>query len=269
MHYPKISIITPSYNQGLYLEETIKSVLNQNYPNLEYIIIDGGSSDNSVEIIKKYEKYISYWCSEPDKGQSHAINKGLKKATGDIFAYLNSDDLYVDRALFTVAEYFVNNLDVDLVYGDVYLIDSKSNLIKKRYELDFDFKMGCLIGFGIIIPQPATFWRKKVTEKIGYFNESNHYTMDQNYWYRVAKEFKIVHIPKFLAKFRYHESSKTKVHFLMKNSPYFQQAEKDLQLFYNDLTISKFIPYKYSKYFKKIYRLKRIFLKIIRGYYFK
>ena len=115
--HPKISVITPSYNQADFLEETILSVLNQNYPNLEYIIIDGGSTDRSVEIIKKYEKHLSYWVSEKDDGQSHAINKGLQHATGEIICWLCSDDLHVSDTLYTVAELFRLNPEIALLHG--------------------------------------------------------------------------------------------------------------------------------------------------------
>ena len=112
MNYPKISIVTPSFNQGIFLEATIQSVLNQNYPNLEYIVIDGGSTDNSVKIIKKYEKYLSYWVSESDRGQSHAINKGFTISTGEIMGWLNSDDLYTSGALNHVANVFSGLLNL-------------------------------------------------------------------------------------------------------------------------------------------------------------
>jgi glycosyltransferase involved in cell wall biosynthesis len=117
MNWPKISIVTPSFNQGQYIEETILSVLSQNYPNLEYIIIDGGSTDDTVEIIKKYESRITYWVSEPDRGQSHAINKGLQKCTGEIFNWLNSDDWYMPGALFDVANAFRINSRAQFVSG--------------------------------------------------------------------------------------------------------------------------------------------------------
>src|SRR5688572_2633651 len=126
--YPKISIITPSYNQGEYIEKTILSVLEQNYPNLEYIIIDGGSTDNSTEIIRKYADRITYWISEPDKGQSDAINKGLKLATGDIVNWLNSDDYYEPGALFKVAEAF-NNPEVNVFAGRSHLFTGVDTIV--------------------------------------------------------------------------------------------------------------------------------------------
>ena len=126
---PKISIVTPSLNQAKFLEKTIQSVLAQNYSDLEYIIIDGGSTDGSVEIIKKYQDKIAYWVSEKDRGQSHGINKGFALATGDIFAWLNSDDTYMPGALHTVAEYFSKDSDLDFLYGDVNLINEKSIIL--------------------------------------------------------------------------------------------------------------------------------------------
>src|ERR1035437_4288596 len=128
--YPKISVITPSFNQGKYLESTIKSVLEQDYPNLEYIVIDGGSEDNSVEIIKKYEKHLAYWESVKDKGQSHAINKGFAIATGEILAWLNSDDTYEQNAIYNIAEWFRKYPELDFIYGDVNIIDEKGAVLQ-------------------------------------------------------------------------------------------------------------------------------------------
>jgi len=125
----KISIITPSYNQGQFLEETIISVLNQDYPNLEYIIIDGGSTDKSVEIIKKYEKYLTYWVSEKDRGQTHAINKGFIKSSGSILNWLNSDDLLVPGAINSVSKAFSKHSEADFCFGDFSIIDTQSNTI--------------------------------------------------------------------------------------------------------------------------------------------
>ena len=268
MMLKKISIITPSYNQGFFLEETINSIIKQNYPNLEYILIDGNSTDNTIDIIKKYEDKIDYWVSEPDNGQSHAINKGLKQAKGDILAYINSDDVYTEGAFFKVAKFFQENPEIGIVYGDIQLIDQNSKIIGTRREIEFDLLMAHLIGFGIIIPQPATFWRKEVTEKIGLFDENNHFTMDQDYWYRASKHFKIKHLPEVLAQFRIHETSKTNVNLSQKDTLYSKQHYKDLERFYNDLTISKVIPYGLSNLIRYPYRIKRIIKKFIQGKYF-
>lgn len=201
----KISIITPSYNQVKYLEQTILSVLNQNYPNLEYIIIDGGSTDGSVEIIKKYEKQLSYWESEKDTGQSNAINKGFKKATGEIVAWLNSDDLYFPYTLNMVAKSHSENPRIDLIYGDVenFYPNGSSNLfIHKPFDL-IDFLSR------VSIHQPAVFWKRKILDEIGYLDESLHYLMDYDLWMRIFLNYKTLHISQPLAQFRVHSDSKT------------------------------------------------------------
>ncbi|NVO00781.1 MAG: glycosyltransferase, partial [Geobacteraceae bacterium] len=138
---PKITIVTPSYNQGRFLEKTILSVLDQGYPNLEYIVIDGGSTDESVEIIKKYADRLTYWVSEPDRGQSHAINKGFERATGEIFGWLNSDDWYHPGALQAVAEAFAANPDVGAVVGAGEMVDEegKQLIYKSTTKVDLDF----------------------------------------------------------------------------------------------------------------------------------
>src|SRR5262249_46923914 len=131
-NYPRITIITPSFNQAQFFEQTIASVLDQNYPNLEYIIIDGGSQDHSVEIIRKYDHRLAYWVSEKDRGQTHAINKGLERATGDIIAYLNSDDFYLAGTLHRVAEYFQQHPDVDLLHGRCRTVNVNGEKIGER-----------------------------------------------------------------------------------------------------------------------------------------
>ena len=264
----KISIITPSYNQGHFIEKTILSVINQEYPDFEYIIIDGNSTDETINIIKKYENNIDYWISEADTGQTHAINKGLKKANGDIITYINSDDVYVKGAFHKVVKFFDENPGVGIVYGDVQIIDQHSRVLRNRKEIAFDLLMAKLIGFGILIPQPATFWRKEVTEKIGLFDETNNFTMDQDYWYRASKYFKIKHIPEILAQFRIHEQSKTNINLSQKNTAYYKHHLKDLERFYNELPISNIIPFKYSYLIRYPYRVKRIIKKFILGKYF-
>jgi len=204
--WPRISIVTPSYNQGPYIEETIRSVLLQRYPNLEYIIIDGGSTDNSIEIIKKYEPWITYWASERDHGQSHAINKGLKKSRGDIVAYLNSDDIYLPGTIQKVARYFDKHDSVDIVYGDCRIIDEKSKMIAQWCSRVFDLFSELCLNF---IYQPTSFIRRRVIRKVGYFDENLHYTMDVDYWYRAGCHFEFEYIPEVLACFRVSSDSKT------------------------------------------------------------
>jgi glycosyltransferase involved in cell wall biosynthesis len=181
-----ISIITPSYNQGQYLEETIQSVITQNYPNIEYIIIDGASTDNSIEIIKKHEQFITYWVSEPDNGQAHAINKGLKKATGDIIAWINSDDIYFPNAFLKINEFFQNNPTADIVYGNGVWIDRESKIIKRRKNLPFHYKTWF---YGMADPfQPEVFYRIKVLDVAGFVDKSFFMMMDREWWIRMANK---------------------------------------------------------------------------------
>lgn len=166
MRFPKISIITPSYNQGNYLEETILSVINQNYPNLEYIVIDGGSTDNSVDIIKKYEQYISFWVSEPDQGMYYAIQKGFSKSTGDIMAWINSDDIFFPNAISRAVDIFTRYAAVEWLGGSLCQINEKSDIVcavaqskwnkYKYYRLDYQY-----------IQQEGTFWRRSLWKKAG------------------------------------------------------------------------------------------------------
>lgn len=206
MNFPKISIITPSFNQGNYLEDTILSVINQKYPNLEYIIIDGGSTDNSIDIIRKYEEKIDYWVSEKDDGQSDAINKGLKRATGDIVAWLNSDDLYLDDTLNAISKIFSENPHVDLIYGDVLNFNENTGeesvwVVHEFEPLDFLKRT--------YIHQPAVFWRNAVHNDVGYLDTSLYYQMDYDFWMRIFFKKETLKINKSLAKFRIHDSSKT------------------------------------------------------------
>jgi glycosyltransferase involved in cell wall biosynthesis len=265
--WPRISIITPSFNQGVFIEDTIRSVVLQNYPNLEYSIVDGGSTDETLSIIKKYESGLSWWVSEKDHGQAEAINKGLKKATGDIIAWINSDDRYLPNAFFLVADYFKNHPEIDMVYGDAEIIDKSGKFIMHRKELDFDRTMGRLVGFGILITQPAVFWRRQVLESVGLLNEKLYYTLDSEYWSRISDNHKIKHLPKLLAQYRYHDEAKTIR--AEKESISLAQEEISAELFisYKKLFIRKYIPYTYARIIR-IYRIKRMINRLIRGHYF-
>lgn len=207
MNYPKISIVTPSYNQGKFIEETILSVLNQNYPNLEYIIIDGGSADNSVEIIKKYQDRLAYWVSEKDRGQSHAVNKGFKRATGDIVGWLNSDDTYLPQCVENVVKAFKKNPDANAIYGNFVYIDENGKTLWKRYVLS-RFPYETLL-FYTHFGQPAVFFKRKFLNKIGYLDERLIYGMDLDFFLRMKRQCKMVHISRFLATCRLQKEMKT------------------------------------------------------------
>jgi glycosyltransferase involved in cell wall biosynthesis len=209
LDFPSISIITPNFNQAKFLEETIRSVLLQGYPRIEYIIIDGGSTDGSLEIIKKYEKWLTYWASESDTGQSNALNKGFRKATGAITAWLNSDDLYEIESLKKVGNLFAARNDVDIIYGDGMVIDEDGAFLeigKSRFINDHD-------DLGNFFPnrvfQPSLFFRKKMLDDIGFLDENLHYAMDVDFWIRAFPGHKAFYTENILSRFRLHQYGKT------------------------------------------------------------
>jgi glycosyltransferase involved in cell wall biosynthesis len=207
---PKISVITPSYNQGVFLEDTILSVLGQNYPNLEYIVIDGGSCDGSLEIIKKYEKHLAYWESVKDNGQSHAINKGMEKATGDILCWLNSDDLFLPSTFSYVSKLFLNSGKPALIYGNCILFRETEN---GMWALGTDVvgaaKTSALEAGDYII-QPSTFWTKTAWQQLGTLREEMHYAFDWEWFLRAKKSgIDLQPVNKILSMYRHHETHKT------------------------------------------------------------
>jgi len=205
--WPRISIVTPSYNQGQFIEETIRSVLLQGYPDLEYIIIDGGSTDESVEIIQKYDRWITFWTSEPDGGQTDAINKGFKRSTGGIVAWLNSDDLYTAGALCTAGKAFAEQPHASVVYGDMAYVNAdttiSSYICSRKFDLEELYRRD-------YIRQPASFISADAIEKAGFLDERFHYTMDYDLWIRLGQEGNVMqYISRTLAWFRLHGSSKS------------------------------------------------------------
>lgn len=251
--WPEMTIVTPSYNQAVFLERTILSVLNQNYPNFKYIIIDGGSDDGSVEIIKKYKKYLTFWISEKDKGQSDAINKGFLKSEEGILAWLNSDDVYVPGALISVGEFFKNHSEVDVLYGDAVQIDASDTIIK--VVKDVPFSKNAFMYWGNDISQSSAFFGKEIFFNSGMLRDDLHYGMDYDLWFRLAKSgAKFVHISKTLAGARIHPLAKTvrtNVHHI---TP---------RLKFEILGIrEKGIRYKSFYY---LYRLRRLFLFLVQG----
>ena len=203
---PLVSIVTPSYNQGVFLKRTIDSVLNQDYPNIEYIVMDGGSEDASVDILKAYKGSFE-WISEPDRGQTHAINKGFSRARGTILGYLNSDDILYPGAISAVVEQFHKNPEVDMLYGKADYIDEED---KKTGMYDTDVYSFERNMFDCCICQPAGFWRKRVADIVGKFDEGLNYAMDYDYWLRMDRAGgKILHIPHVLAASRRYEGTKT------------------------------------------------------------
>jgi glycosyltransferase involved in cell wall biosynthesis len=207
-----ISIVTPSFNQGRFIEETLRSVKDQHYSELEQIVVDGASKDETVEILKRYSSAPGWghlrWISEPDHGQSDAVNKGFRMASGDIIGWLNSDDLYEPGSFARISKIFEENPLVDFVYGDYLIIDETGNTLISKKEIDFDWEiMLCGLNY---IAQPNVFFRRRVFDELGYLNDALHYAMDYEFWLRAAAHgFQFRHIPATLAACRWHLASKT------------------------------------------------------------
>ena len=212
MNKPKISIVTPSFNQGMFLEETIKSVLDQNYENLEYVIIDGGSTDNSLDIIKKYEHKLHKWISEEDEGHGHALNKGFSYTTGDIMAWINSDDKYTPWSFRSVAEIFTQFPHVTWISGFNTLWSSTGAMISvnRRPKNIYDY----LLGKFEWIQQESVFWRRSLWEKAGgYINQQYSLMVDGELWTRFFLHADLYSVDCVLAGYRMHPANRAHMNY--------------------------------------------------------
>lgn len=232
---PKITIITPSFNQGKFIEQTIKSVVTQNYPRIEYLIMDGGSTDNTIKIIKKYAKKfpkIIKWQSKKDNGQVDGINKGLKKATGDIIAYINSDDYYLPRTFIKVANYFQSHRKCLWVVGNCRVTERKLRwtfTLKHKWPIQSSKKALKIFN---TINQPSTFLSKRLVKRVGLFNTKYSYAFDYDYWLRCSHIKLPDRIYSDLAVFRVHKSSKG-------NSFFEKQFDEDLDIIFQNTSENK------------------------------
>jgi glycosyltransferase involved in cell wall biosynthesis len=204
---PLVSIVTPSYNQARYLESTIRSVLEQDYPNLEYIIVDGGSTDSSVDIIRRYSDRLAWWVSEKDRGQTDAINKGFVHARGEILAWLNSDDTYQPGAVAEAVGLLRDRPEVGLVYGDANFIDENGCVIGCFPAAQTNYRR--LRRGYVHIPQQASFWRADLWRKVGPLDPSFYFAMDYDLWVRLAAQAPMQYVPRLWANFRLHTQGKT------------------------------------------------------------
>lgn len=205
---PKISIVTPSFNQAQFLEKTILSVLNQNYPNLEYIIIDGGSTDGSVEIIKKYEKCLTYWVSQKDNGQADAINKGFQKSNGEILAWLNADDLYLPGTLIKVKNNFQKYRENNFIYGHSLLIDKKDNIMRICYTIPQNYH-SYIYDRGGNIFQGTVFWKRDIFYKYGGLDSKLYFALEYKLFDKFFKYERGVFLNDILAAYRIHKETKS------------------------------------------------------------
>jgi glycosyltransferase involved in cell wall biosynthesis len=209
--WPRVSVVTPSLNQGRFLEETIRSVLLQGYPDLEYILIDGGSTDETLAIIHKYEQWLAYWVSEPDRGQAHAINKGWARSTGDILAYINADDVYLPGAITRAAAAFSVEPGAGMVYGTAIIVNEAGEELNAWTASPFDLRK--MLTVGSTVPQSSVFFSSDALKDVGYLNDEWQLIMDYDLCTRIGLQYPTVCITETLSKFRNHPLSKTRLRF--------------------------------------------------------
>ena len=247
---PKVSIIMPSFNQVDFIERSIQSVLNQDYPNIELIVIDGGSTDGSVEIIKRYADKLTYWVSEPDEGQAQAINKGIKKSTGEWIGWQNSDDLFSPNAIKEMVECAIKNPKVDLVIGDMAMIDAQDQKIRNIRYISPTY--ASILAEGMVLTNQSAIWRRKIHESIGHLNEALHYGFDYEWFLRVLKNHSAAHVPLVLGYLRMHSQTKTSL-----QQP---QFVKEYELIWGGQRPNKLI--------RTFYKVRRYSMHILKGQFY-
>jgi glycosyltransferase involved in cell wall biosynthesis len=204
---PRVSIITPSFNQGRFLEESIRSVLEQTYPNIEYIVVDGDSKDESVDILKKYQQHFAWWVSEKDKGHADALNKGFAHASGEILAWLNSDDVYYPQAVTEAVALLMQHPEVGMVYGDADLIDNSGAAVGQFAARQTDYRQ--MLRGSVHIPQATSFFRADLWKQVGPLDLSLFFSFDYDLWVKIAKVSRLLYVQNRWARFRIHDDGKT------------------------------------------------------------
>lgn len=245
--FPRITVVTPSFNQAKFLERTIRSVLDQGYPNLEYIIVDGGSTDGSVDIIRRYADRLAWWVSETDHGQTDAINKGLRRATGDWVAWQNSDDIYYPGAFQDLATAAAKHPEAGLIIGDMMLIDEHDHPLRDIRYVRPSYK--ALLAEGMVLANQASFWRRGVHAEIGLMSEDLHFSFDFEWFLRLTRHVKAIHIDHIWGALRLHDETKTSL-----QAVHFQAEQKKI-------LAGRVMP----AWQKKLYKLRRIALMLRHG----
>lgn len=245
--FPRITVVTPSFNQAKYLERTIRSVLDQGYPNLEYIIVDGGSTDGSVDIIRRYADHLTWWVSEPDHGQTDAINKGLRRATGEWVAWQNSDDIYYPGAFHDLAAASAKHPQAGLIIGDMMLIDEHDHPLRDIRYVKPSYK--ALLAEGMLLANQAAFWRRSLQEKVGLLDEGYHCSFDYEWFLRLAQHAEGAHVARNWGALRLH--GETKASLLTQR---FQDENRQI-------LAGREMP----AWQKKLYKLRRLALMLGRG----
>ena len=268
----KISIVTPNYNYADFIGKTIESIIKQNYPNYEYIIVDDGSTDDSVEVIKKYTKQFPeniFLIQQENKGQTSAINVGMKNVTGDIICWINSDDTFCQNTFNVVAKCFNENLDIDIIYGDMNVMDMNENFIYRRRHINYHYISGTLLGFTTILSSNAIFWKASQMRQNGLFNEILKCNMDGDFFARLCKNAKVKQINMALANFRKQPYTKASENNPKWNELVKEEINMERIMTYNTLYISKYIPFKYSYFIKLPFQIMRVLKRSLLFHFYK
>lgn len=244
---PRISIVTPSYNQGSFIEETFDSIFSQNYKNLELIVMDGGSTDNTLSVIKKYEKYIASWVSEPDLGQVDAINKGLLRCTGSLIGWQNSDDVYIGNFFQTAADIFEQDHNLDLIMGDLALIDQQSRVL--RVNKFVKPTLNSLLAEGMVISNQSALWSRKAMDRVGLLEMKYDYSFDYDFFLKILSNGSVRHSSNLLGGLRIHKDTKSSK-FIEK----FHEENERIRSGHN-----------FNRFYSSFYKIRRFLLLVKQG----
>jgi glycosyltransferase involved in cell wall biosynthesis len=264
---PRITVVMPNYNDSEYIGRAIESVLGQDYPDLEFIIVDDTSTDNSVEIIRSYGDAVTLICHEENKGHAAAVNTGLSRVSGDLVCWLNSNDSFVPGALPEVGRYFLRNPEVNVIFGDFNVIDVHDRVLLRQRVLPLDYAYGCMIGFGNLVTVSTMFMRKHVLDAVGLLDESYHYVPDNEFIFRVAQEYHIQKVGLRIANWRHHPSSITMRGRKTIWNEHDADIERAQRTSYSTLGISRWIPFEYSGVLRFLFKVKRVFQRLVRFHY--
>jgi len=266
----KISIVTPNYNYADYISDTIRSVVTQDYPNIEHIIIDDGSTDHSMNVIQAWKRrYPQIICAthQKNEGQTPAINVGLRKVTGDIIGWINSDDLFEPETFKRVALFFQTHPKTDILFGDANVVDDNLNFIWRIRHLPFNYRMGAYLGFSRMVTSNAIFWRKEIMGKCGLLREDLKWNMDGEFYSRLMHEAHIARLPFPLANFRQQPQAKSSITCPEWNTLQRREVQAELDQSFQHLPRSRWFPNPLKGSIRLFYKLRRIISRIFRGHY--
>jgi glycosyltransferase involved in cell wall biosynthesis len=262
-----MTVVMPNYNDSEFIGRAIESVLGQDYPRLEFIIVDDGSTDGSVELIRSYGDAIRLICHEKNKGHAAAVNTGLRLVQGEILNWLNSNDSYVPGVLPKIGRYFLRHPGTNVIFGDFNVIDIDDRVLLRQRVLPLDYAYACMVGFGSLIAVSTMFMRKHVLDTAGLLDETYHHVPDNDFIFRVAQNFPIRKLSMRIANWRHHPTSITRRGTTTVWDAHTADVDRAIKTSYNTLAISHLIPYERSGGLRAVYKIKRVFQRILRLHY--